>query len=128
AYDESIGMIAKGSLNGHGFQLVIKRRGSSMSVDVADLLRAKVRICEGIHHYAMSAVTVLRRLSDVKRVSRHPVSHDLSVDRGSLALGHFQFFKQQDSRALANYKAISILVKGARGSLRFLVPSRKRLH
>ena len=63
-----------------------------MSVDVADLFGPDSSIHDGIDHYPISSVPILRGLGDVKGVSRHSVTNDFRINGGSPLFGHFQFF------------------------------------
>ena len=61
-------MLSKGTLDCDGFQLVADIGGRAMRIDVADLLRLDLCICQGVQHYSIGTVAIFSRLGDVVRI------------------------------------------------------------
>lgn len=92
-----------------------------MRVEVGDLFRLESRILEGCFHRTGRSPPLGIRRGDVISIRRHPVSDQLSVDPSPSTLRMFQLLQHHHRPPFSNDETIPRLVKGAGGSLRFVV-------
>src|SRR6185312_10504978 len=110
-----ISVVAKRPFDGDRFQFVANVGGSTMGVDVLDLLGLYLGVAQSVHHDAVGAVAVFGRLRDVEGVPAHAVAHDLGHDAGPATAGKLQFLQHQDAGALANHESVASRVPGPAG-------------
>ena len=99
-----------------------------MGVDVTHLLGPDTGIGNRVQHDPVSAVTVLRRQSDVEGIAAHAVPNQFRDDLRAALPREFKFFEHQYAGALAHDKTVAILVEGAGCPLRFFVACGKSTH
>ena len=124
----TLGVIAEAALDGRRFGAVADVGGSTVRVDVIDLLGLESGIAQRVAHDAEGAIPVGWRSSDVKGIGTHSIAHDFRQDTSATLAGMFQFFKHQDAGAFADHEAVAVEIPGTRGALRFVVACRKRAH
>src|SRR6185312_1389614 len=98
-----------------GLQHVADRRRSPMSIHIVHLLGLQSRIIHRVHHHAISAFAFLSRLRDVVSIRTHTVPDDLSQYLRAARLGVFQFFENENPRALADHKPVAVFVPWTAG-------------
>src|SRR5579864_68200 len=99
-----------------------------MSVDVADVLGLHFRVPRSIFHDPQTALVLRRRLGHVISVTAHSVADNLGDRLCTTGKSVFEFFKNQDSRALADHETVAIAVPRAAGFLRLVIAGGKRPH
>ena len=78
-----------------------------MGVHISDFGWLYFCVAHRVHHDAIGAFAILGGLGDVVGVAAHSIADDLSQNIRSAAAGKFQFFENQNSCALANYKTVA---------------------
>src|SRR5271157_3009500 len=117
-------MFAKGAFDGGRLNFVAQRGRSSVRVDIAYLFRLEARIAQGVAHHAEASIAVFGRLRNVIGVGTHAVADYFGDDPGASALGVFQLFQDEDSRALADYEPVAVLVPRPAGVMGIVVSRR----
>src|SRR5271165_1308597 len=117
-------MFAKGALDGGRLNFVAQGRRSSVRVDIAHLVRFEARIAQGVAHHAEASIAVFGRLRNVIGVGAHTIADYFGDDPGASVLCVFQLFQDEDSRALADYEPVAVLVPGTAGVMGMVVSRR----
>src|SRR5207248_2981395 len=105
-------MLSEESLDGDGFEPVVRRSARAVRADVAYLFGANVALVERLPHGARRAVAFGVRRCHVVRVARKPVACHLSVDARAARTRALQRLKHKDARALAWNHSLAVAVKG----------------
>src|SRR5438309_4167730 len=102
--------------------------GCAVSIDIVNLVRLNTGVPDGIRHHSNRAVSVFRRLGDMKRVTRHSVTNDFGVNlRPSLA-SMPELFENQDARAFTDNESVALGVERAARVFGIIVTSRQGSH
>src|SRR5882724_5900591 len=119
---------AKQALHRRGFNDVAYRRGSSVRVYVADIVRRKLRVFQRRTHYAKRPVAIFHWLRDVIGVAGHSVANNLRQNRGVAPRCVLQRLQNQNSRAFSHDETITVRVKGTARRSGIIIARRERLH
>src|SRR5581483_12308864 len=81
---------------------------------------------ERVHHAAARAVAIVRRGSDVEGVAGHAKTDQLGIDARAAFARVLVFLQHDHPGAVAEHKAVAILVPWPAGALRIVVARRQR--
>src|SRR3970282_2384110 len=126
AHGKLPGVIAEAIPEGDRFGDVPERGRGAVGVDVVHLFRVQTGVPHGIGHAPHRTLAVLARSGDVVRVSAHAVAGELAVDPGSALARVLVFLAREDASALAQHKAVAVLVPGPARSRPAVVARGKR--
>src|SRR5690242_17529978 len=104
-------VLSKNPFEGSRFDHVAERSGSSVRVDVANLLWCELGILESGFHDSIGAIPVSGGLRDVVGVAGHSIAYDFRKNICSAFLRVLQRFENKNSRALAHDKPVASRVK-----------------
>ena len=121
-------VLAKDRFNGARFVAVAGRSGCGVGVDVAHFFRLNAGVFQRGPHAALRACAVGRDAGHVIGVGAHAVADHLGQNLCAARFGKLQLFENQNARALADDKAVAILVEWAAGVGRLVVARGKRAH
>src|SRR5271156_6775179 len=111
-----------------GFDGVADGRGSSVRVDVADVVRRNVAVFQRGERDTIAAVAVLGRLRDVVRVAGHSITNNLCENLRAAALRVFQRFQNHHTGTFADDEAVAIGVERAAGVFGIVVAGGESAH
>ena len=99
-----------------------------MGIDVVDVAGAEARVGNGVLHAGDAARAVFPRAGDVVGVRTHAEAEKLRINGCAPLLSPFVFLQYQNACAVAEHKAVPVLVPRAAGGLRRVVAGGQRLH
>src|SRR5580658_5039405 len=99
-----------------------------MSVDITHHVGSHASIAHRVAHHAEAAFVLGRGLSHVVSIAAHAITGDLRQNAGPALAGKFQFFEDQDARAFANDKTVTVFVPGTAGLLGLVVTRGESAH
>src|SRR5208283_1842071 len=120
--------LAKKVANGVSLKRVADGRGGAVSVDIVDFVGADAGVAGGVAHDAEAAFVLGSGLRHVVGIAGHAIAGNFGEDGSAAPAGVFEFFENQDARALAHDKTVTIFVPGTAGFFRFVIAGGKRAH
>src|ERR1700733_2367268 len=111
-----------------GFDGVADGRGSSVRVDVADVVRRNVAVFQRGKRHAIAAIAVFGGLRDVVGVAGHSVADNFRENCCAAALRVFKRLQNHHAGTLADDESIAIGVERPAGVLGIVIARRESAH